>query len=364
MKILSWHRRLVLQGPDGFLDLLLLGVLIPLGWLYGLVGLCRAALYRCGVLSSFRSPVPVISVGNITAGGTGKTPVVDALVKHFLSQGLRVAVVSRGYGGALQERVGVVSVGEGPQMAADLCGDEPFLLARRNPQALVFVARKRADGVRTAVERYQAERIILDDGFQHLAVQRDVDILLLDGSKPLGNGQVLPAGLLREFPSAVKRADLLVFTRCPEGSGSPSAPPLYAEKPAYYSQHLLASEAISLAGEVVPLARLQTKKGVAFAGIADPTSFFEALAAKGLLLVENLALSDHVVYDIQLVKRLSRLAEGADYLITTEKDAVKLDLGDFSVPCYQVPLAMHLFDEEGFFQKLHQIIPGRDHAPE
>lgn len=364
MKIVSWHRHLVLQGPEGFLDRLLLGVLIPLGWLYGLVGLFRAALYRWGILPSFRASVPVLSVGNITAGGTGKTPVVDALLKHFLAQGLRVAVVSRGYGGSLREGVGVVSAGEGPQLAADLCGDEPFLLARRNPQALILVARKRADGIRTVVERYQAELIILDDGFQHLAVQRDVDILLLDGNNPLGNGQVLPAGLLREFPPALKRADLLVFTRCPEGTSRPPASRLCAEKPFFYSRHVLASEAISLAGEVVPLTRLQSKKGVAFAGIADPASFFEALGAKGLRLAENLALSDHVVYDNQLLKRLRSFAEGADYLITTEKDAVKLDLADFSVPCYQVPLAVHLFDETRFFQKLHQLIPERDHAPE
>ncbi|MDW7643591.1 MAG: tetraacyldisaccharide 4'-kinase [Desulfuromonadales bacterium] len=354
----------MLKGPQGVLDRLLLGLLIPLGWLYGLAGLGRAPLYRWGILPSFRASVPVLSVGNITAGGTGKTPVVDAIVKHFLAKGLRVAVVSRGYGGTLKEGVGVVSAGEGPQLTADLCGDEPFLLARRNPQALVFVARKRADGVRTAVEHYQAELIILDDGFQHLAVQRDVDILLLDGSKPLGNGQVLPAGLLREFPSAVKRADLLVFTRCPEVSNPPSIPRHQGKKPAFYSQHLLASEATSLTGDVVPLTRLQTKKGVAFAGIADPISFFGALAAKGLRLAENLALSDHVVYDEQLLKRLRCLAKEADYLVTTEKDAVKLDQTDFGIPCYQVPLAVQLFEEKRFFQKLHQLIPGREHVPE
>lgn len=364
MKILSWHRRLVLQGPDGFLDLLLLGVLIPLGWLYGLVGLCRATLYRFGVLSSIRSPVSVISVGNITAGGTGKTPVVDALVKHFLEQGLRVAVVSRGYGGTLQERVGVVSVGEGPQMAADLCGDEPFLLARRNPQALVLVARKRADGVREAVERYQADLIILDDGFQHLAVQRDIDILLLDGSKPLGNGQVLPAGLLREFPRALNRADLLLFTRCKDRTIPRPLSPFATDKNIFFSQHKLASEAISLAGEAVPLTRLAGKKGVAFAGIAAPASFFLELGQQGLKLAEVLALPDHVVYDTPLLEQLGLLSNGADYLITTEKDAVKLSAADFAVPCYQVPLSFRFFDEELFYQKIHQLIPGREHVPE
>ena len=364
MKVVSWHRSLVLQGPEGFLDLLLLGVLIPLGWLYGLVGLCRAALYRRGLLSSFRSPVPVISVGNITAGGTGKTPVVDALTKHFLAQGLRVAVVSRGYGGSLKGGVGVVSAGAGPQMDPSVCGDEPFLLARRNPQALVVVARRRAEGVRTAVERHQADLIILDDGFQHLAVQRDVDIVLLDGRKPVGNGQVLPAGLLREFSCALKRADLLVLTRCQERSIPQPSPLFPPGKSIFSSRHMLAAEVISLTGEVVPLSRLIGQKGVAFAGIATPDAFFAELDQQGLRLVETLALSDHVVYDAQLRERLDALSRGADYLITTEKDAVKLDAGDFAIPCYQVPLSLRFFDEKSFYQKLHQLIPGRDHAPE
>ncbi|WP_291315384.1 tetraacyldisaccharide 4'-kinase [Desulfuromonas sp.] len=335
------HRRLSTKGPRGGLQRVLLFALLPFGWSFGWLSRFRAWLYRREILPSFRAPVPVLSVGNLAVGGTGKTPVVDFLVKRFLAAGKQVAVVSRGYGGSGTEGVGVVSAGQGPLLSPRVCGDEPFLLARRNPLALVFIAPRRAEGIRLAVEKYGAEIIVLDDGFQHLAVRRDLDIVLLDASRPLGNGHVLPAGILREFPAALGRGDLFLLTRCGDREGF--LPPVPG--PVLRSRHVLSGQAVSLSGEVVALEDLSAKRGVAFAGIADPGKFFASLENAGLNLLHSLGFSDHCGYLGEDLARLIEGAKGADYLVTTEKDGVKLPSGELPVPCYQVPMDLVVQDE-------------------
>lgn len=204
----GFYRRLARNGPDSTAEQLLFAFLLPFSIIYRELIRLRAVLYRWRVFSSYKAPVPVISVGNLAVGGTGKTPVVDYLLKFCLAKGRRVAVVSRGYGGRKHSGVQIVSGGNGPLLEPEQCGDEPYLLARRNPQALVLVSPKRAQAIQQAVESLGAEVVLLDDGFQHLAVQRDVDIVLLDAQRPFGNGHQLPAGLLREPISALGRGDL------------------------------------------------------------------------------------------------------------------------------------------------------------
>ncbi len=355
----QYHRRLVNQGPDSRCEKLIELTLDPLGRLYGTALWFRALLYKRKVFSSYRPKVPVISVGNLSVGGTGKTPMTDHLVKFLLDQGKKVAVVSRGYGGRKKVGVNVVSQGRGPLVPAEDCGDEPFLLAQRNPGAMVFTSVRRAEGIQVAVERFGAEIIILDDGFQHLAVQRDFDIVLLDARKPLGNGKVLPAGLLREFPQALKRCDCVVFTR---SAGEESLPPELS-RPVFHSRHRLADQARSLGGEAICLEQLNGKKGVAFAGIADPQGFFDALAESGLTLVETVALSDHAAYNEAVLGRLRDAVRKADFLVTTEKDGVKLGSESFSVPCYQVPMALDFFQKGALESLIGQLIEEGTHMP-
>jgi tetraacyldisaccharide 4'-kinase len=311
------------------------------GCLYGLIGLLRRKLYRAGLLSVYRAPVPVISVGNLTVGGTGKTPMVDYLVKWLLGRGRRVAVVSRGYGGQGAGKVGVVCTGDGPLLPPEVCGDEPYLLAQRNPRALVLIAPRRTEGIRLAVERFAADVILLDDGFQHLPVARDLDIVLLDARRPFGNGHLLPAGVLREPVSALEQAGVVVLTR---STGSES-PPLKGPLPLVRSRHRLADEAVSLAGGRLPLKSLAGQRAVAFAGIADPDHYFAALAAEGLDLVRTLPLSDHVAYDRDTLALLAEAARDADFLVTTEKDGVKLSTVPLPVPCYQTPMTLEFYNE-------------------
>lgn len=336
------YRRLMSHGPRRAWERLLLLLLAPLGILYGLIGAARVLAYRCGIFSVRRAGVPVVSVGNLSVGGTGKTPVVDYIVKFYLSQGKKVAVVSRGYGGRIRKGVGIVSRGSGPLLTADQCGDEPYLLSRRNPSAFVLVARRRAEGVRCAEKELGAEVIVLDDGFQHLAVARDLDIVLLDARRPFANGRVLPAGLLREFPSALNRGDLFILTRWEEGA--PDLPQIHG--PLLRSRHLLGDRAVSISGEEIPFSSLQGMTGAAFAGVADPASFFRDLRAAGLTIRKEIAFPDHAVYGPDELEHIASLSSEIDYLVTTEKDGVKIGKHFSPIPCYQIPLKL-AFVEEG-----------------
>jgi tetraacyldisaccharide 4'-kinase len=350
--VVAFHRRLALQGPSNFWQWLFFALLLPLGLIYGILGLIRVFFYRQGLLPVYRASVPVVSVGNLAAGGTGKTPVVDSLVKFCLGRGIRVAVVSRGYGGTGTTGVGVVCCGEGPLLDPAVSGDEPYLLARRNPRALVLIAPKRALGVARAVAHYGAELVILDDGFQHLAVARDLDIVLLDARTPLGNGWPLPAGLLREFPAALGRGDLFVFTRTPQ-----DLPSLKLPGPRLHARHRLSAEAVALGGgERRTLAALQGQRGVAFAGIADPEAFFDGLREEGLELLHALSFADHAGYGAEELRTIGEAALGADYLITTEKDGVKLAGQSFAVPCYEVPLILEFVEEGGVDRVMEMLI--------
>jgi len=344
---------LLRRGPNSVGGWLLFILLVPLSLIYGLVGLLRVWCYRVGVLPSFDSRVPVISVGNLAAGGKGKTPLVDYLARYLLARGLRVAVVSRGYGGRQRSRVCPVKQYADAADAAATCGDEPVLLQRRNPKLEVLIARKRADGIHYATEQLSADVVLLDDGFQHLAARRRLNIVMLDAQHPFGNGWPLPAGELREFAWAFRRADIMVLSRC---SDQDPLPP-YFPGPVIRSQHLLEPVAVDLAGKQVPLADLAGKTGVAFAGIASPQPFFAALSAAGLSLEQTLSLSDHVVYDAPLIDRLKELAKSADFLVTTEKDGVKLAAEMFSLPCYQVPLQLEIVSgAELLHQELDHIV--------
>jgi tetraacyldisaccharide 4'-kinase len=324
--------------------------LAPFGVLYGAAQRLRALLYHSGVFSSYRAPQPVISVGNLTVGGTGKTPVVDCLVRHLLQRGERPAVISRGYGGQIRSGVAIVSRGDGlgPLLPAAHCGDEPFLLARRNPQAVVVVAPRRREGINAAIHDCGATLIILDDGFQHLAVQRDLDILLLDARRPLGNGSVLPAGLLREPPTAHNRAGLCILTR----DETLAAPAPFAAPVTLRSRHRLAAEFVALDGSVCPVKNLGQLRGIAFAGIAAPEAFFLALKALGLQLIDTIALNDHVDFSDATLETLKPAALHADFFVTTEKDGVKLHSLDLPLPCFQAPLELE-FAPAG---KLEEII--------
>lgn len=344
-----YYRRLGTRGCRHPHDYILLLLLLPLSVIYGFIARLRVCFYQTGILRTYRAHVPVISVGNLVVGGTGKTPVVDWLLTLLHRRGYRVAVISRGYASSSAEgkgvgraRMVVAAVAGSRARAAAMFGDEPVLLAARHPQALIVVAPRRVDGVRYIQEQHQVDVIVLDDGFQHLALKRDLDLVLLDAALPFGNGHVLPAGLMRERRSALKRADLLLLTR-----SSAESPPFDSpEIPLVRITYTLARYGVDMDGRRVDLDELKRLKVGAFAGIANPDDFFASLHKCGIYPAATVACADHDPYTPERVRYILERCAGVDALITTEKDAVKLEPEHLPVPCYYIPLVIDPQDGE------------------
>jgi tetraacyldisaccharide 4'-kinase len=303
-------------------DCLLWPLVCGAALIYGNILRLRALLYRFGLLPSRRLPVPVISVGNVTLGGTGKTPMVAWLARYLIGRGKRVAVLSRGYGGSSKGAVRIVSDGARILLTALEAGDEPYLLANSVPGLMVVIGADRHEAGLLAMKELKPDLFILDDGFQHLRLKRDLNILLLDAGEPFSNGRTLPAGFLRERPCACLRSDLVIYTRC----GATLTPPPFPGKPTLWSRHALLGMTPIEGGERRGFDGLESARITAFSGIADPNAFFDMLEACGLRLTATLSFPDHTAYGEEELAALCRLkdASRSTLLVTTEKDAVKL----------------------------------------
>lgn len=336
-------------------------VLLPFSWIYALIQRIRALMYQGGGCKVYRLPRPVISVGNITVGGTGKTPITAWIARFLIERGYRVAVLSRGYGGSLEGKgSAIVSDGSRLLLSAEQCGDEPYLLASTIPGLMVVVGSDRyAAGIMT-LERLHPEVFLLDDGYQHLRLHRDLNLLLLDAQRPFGNGSTLPSGLLREPVAACERADLVISTRCLAGR---YIVPVVPHKP-HVTASIAPLEFVSLADRtpMVP-EQMSGMRYFAFAGIAEPESFFSALVAQGVSVAATASFPDHVVYDDQRVAELiGRIAiSGVTGVITTEKDGVKLQRHVSRLPAatYLARMSFQLISSEVLEQALLNLLQKR-----
>lgn len=307
--------------------------LTGLGALYsGLVTLHRAS-FRLGLARAARAPRPVISVGNITLGGTGKTPVVQWVAQRLLELGERPAILSRGYGGANREALLVVSRGNGPLVSAAEAGDEPCMLAATLPGVAVVVGRRRQATALIACGELDATVCILDDGFQYQRLHHDLDIVLVDAREGFGNHRVFPAGPLRESTSSLGRADIFILTdpsSSVEDAGARIAQELHRLNPgAPQLPAVYRPVSARMAGQErdLSLDNLRGADVLALSALGRPAGFEESIRQIGGFPVERIRYRDHYRYSARDLVEAGRraAAAGCRFIVTTEKDAVKLE---------------------------------------
>jgi len=316
----------------------------PLSVLYGAIVRARASLYARGTLRQKRLDRPVISVGNLTVGGTGKTPMVIWLAERFLAEGKRVAILSRGYKGS-----------GGTSDEIELMKDH-----LRN-QVLFGVGPDRfANGKQLEPK---VDLFLLDDGFQHLQLARDADILLMDASQPLARQVMLPTGRLREPVTAMARADILVFTRVETVPGTSAAVERFQNYPVFSAAtRLLGFRRIASSNQTLPPAEIGAGPFYAFCGIGNPKAFFRDLQNWGLPLASQCEFPDHHRYDQRDVSELCSAARqsGATALLTTEKDLQNLAAVTFSeMPVYAAVIEFEIAKEPAFLELLREKMAAR-----
>ena len=324
-------------------------LLLPLGLLYGGVMRLRNAFYRSGLLRRCRLPGTVISVGNLTVGGTGKTPMVLWIAERLAAEGHRPAVLTRGYRGFGQSAAASGSI-----------ADEVALLRQRLDGRAQFGVGKDRYRNGLALAKDGAEWFILDDGFQHLALQRDADVVLLDGSDPFGGGVTLPSGRLREPRAALGRADIVVITRTSHAPALEALVRGFTSAPIFYAQARLdAVLRAPLMKETFPEGEREHCKFFAFCAIGNPAAFFEDLKSWGFSVAGRRSYADHHRYSGAEMRDLDRAAAaaGADALICTEKDVFNLaDSQVTALPVYACRIRLALHDEEGFWQAVRAAV--------
>jgi tetraacyldisaccharide 4'-kinase len=310
---------------------------------------CRNWAFEQKFLKQVSPPVPlIISVGNIVAGGTGKTPVTLMLAQEFY-QKTPLAIISRGYRSQAEKKRFpiMLSQGNGPLYSADQCGDEPFLLASRLPKALVVVGKDRLRSAQLAAAN-GAEAIILDDGMQHRYLARDFDIIVINANDPFGQGYLLPRGLLREKLTSLKRADLIIFNHVHD---LPHYQSLKQKLASYSSAATIGTrmEITQVCDQNESPIVLKGKRVGIFCGIANPENFEKVLNELGAIIVAKQFLPDHKGLDASQLRQFSQdsKCKGAECLICTEKDFVKVPpLDQIELPLAYVKMQLKIVEDE------------------
>ncbi len=335
----------------------------PASLLFGAVTRLRAWSYRKGILRTRHLDGVVISVGNLTVGGTGKTPMVIFLVERLIAGGKRVGVLTRGYRGFLGRLSRDAPRAQLSYHKPELVyGDEVCLLLRRLPACPQFMigveANRYARG--RELEQQGVEWFVLDDGFQHLQLARDVDIVLLDAGDPFGGGHLLPAGRLREPKSALTRADMIVITRSSHAPAVETIVQRHTDAPIFYAQTGLESISRAMGVLVTPEPDWGAKKLFAFCGIGNPAAFFEDLHRWGLQIAGTKSFRDHHYYTQRDADELERraLASGAEALVCTEKDVFNLMHAQFQrLPVCHARISLKVADADEFMETLMSLVP-------
>ncbi len=332
MKTVFW-RKLVTSKSHSIWQKPIFFVLLVLSKFYGFAVLLRNRLFDLGIFKQTKVSATVVSIGNITTGGTGKTPLVAWLCNYFIKQNIKTAVLTRGY-----------------KKKNDVA-DEPAMLAKAVPNVTVVVNPDRVAGAKKAINEHNAKLLVMDDGFQHRRLARDVNIVAIDATVPFGNGKLLPAGLLREPITSLKRADAVIITR--SNQNSPEMIEEIKAKVRKLKPEMVVAAAVHkpmyiklIKDRQLGLDKLAGKRIYAFCGIGNPDAFLQTLKDMSLNIVGTKIYNDHHVYtndDIAVINEDARYKQ-AEYVITTHKDWIKTAL--LSLDKFQIPFAAMMVELE------------------
>ena len=371
------------EGKTPFLSLA--SVLYTISLFYGFGQKLREFAYRQRLLPSHQLPCKVICIGNLTVGGTGKTPMTMHVAQEIKRLGYNTAIVSRGYRGGAEGRGGIVSDGQSIHMGPEQAGDEPFMIAHSLRGIPVIVGKNRYAAGMLAVNKFQSDVIVLDDGFQHLRLKRDIDLVLLNGMHPFGNSHLLPRGTLREPIPSLVRGTACILTRCRTGRNDTARPLIELLKKflphhrIFTSFHVPEFYAVKSGGPIpnngtinqnsrLELGSLTEEPILGFSGIARNADFQNTVLDQGLNAKGFLEFPDHYRYttdDLNYIQSKSEDAE-ARYLITTEKDLVRLSpQNPFPLTLIVVGVKVSFGDQqEEFLSFLRNQLCSHDRHPE
>lgn len=342
--------------------LLISALLLPISWIYGVVMQIRNLLYDKEWIKAYYSSAFVVSIGNIVAGGVGKTPLTLKIAKLLQERVENIALLSRGYLSEFEHKKSptLISQGFGPQYLPKECGDEPYLLSHHVPKALFYVGKNRVLSAKMA-EKAQAKVILLDDAMQYRKLHRDLEIVVLDGEDPFGKGYFLPRGFLREPLNALKRADLIVINHVDD---KVKIKPLLSKlqsitKAPYILTRVKTEGFFDLEGRsIAPLKGAQVG---AFCGLAKPEKFFKTLKEEGVDLVLKKSLKDHRPMSLKELQNFSDQSkdQGAHYILCSEKDRVKIPKNiSLSLPIIFLKIELEIVEgKENFEIILEKCIP-------
>lgn len=329
LKKLELYAKDIIYGrKKGIIPFFFLCILLPLSWIYRIIVKFRNWLYDQGWMRRYIPPVPlVVSIGNIVAGGTGKTPVTLLLAKAFYGRHM-IAILSRGYRSKVEnlESPVVLCEGNGPLFPAAYCGDEPYIYASRFPKALVIVGGNRKNAAKIAAKE-GAQVILLDDAMQHRRIARDFDVVVVDVGDPFGQGYFLPRGFLREDIRSLSRADLIILNHIIDKQQFIDVKNQLIEYSLAPVVGTIGQVSVirDLAGREIE--SLQGQKVGMLCAIAHPEYFRRTLEKMGVVIVSELSLADHDTVKDKALENFAQqsVKEGATYLVCTEKDRVKLN---------------------------------------
>ena len=326
-------------------------IFTPFSFVFFVLMSIRRIFFKKNYFKSTSLEVPVISIGNISLGGTGKTPFIIWLIKKIKAQGLNPAVISRGYGG-LNSSLTVVSDGKGNVLSSPPASDESVMLSRLFPDVPIVTGTNRILSGEKVTSEFNADVVLIDDGFQYLKLKRNFDFLLFHGNNPFGNGRVFPSGILRESISCSKYADAFLVTGKNKEEGARQVADLNLSIPIFKGELVVDNIFCPEKKSNIALEDIKKSDGLAFSGIGNPDSFDHILENSGLSIIEHLKFSDHAPYNERFFSKISRKIQelNPDYVITTEKDIVKLDTWKFEIPLLVLRVGMKIHDPDSLWK--------------